>query len=452
MKKNNKGYTLVELLVSIAIFAIVMLGIMSIMRSTSVLYQHGQQEVRLQEEAQIAVNQIEEILIDLDDRIYESNSTASQREYHIFKYDGTYGIKQSGDQLFFKKVASGGVISDANGWQLLAEGVEDFKITGIDYNGGGVRTTGDNRVAVSVSLKSGKYEYTAEKDVYFRNAIENETPFTQPEGSTSAGAGDANPFTHAYEVRRGEALDLFEEFGILTDVSLITFSSINPTVYYELINTPATGNMICDSNIIKVGSGVANILSEVPEDYMIGVQGKTEDGTVVKVQLTTKTACIIRDIEKFQFTVSGPTNAGSPKWVEFQGMDLSSDEITSYYSLWVYHDENGNGKYDEGTDSLRGSKAVDKAFGTNSNVLNYDSNSLVNSGYISAKINMGVKACENTGFLMVYQANDLCQNGEAFCADGKKYVHVEVTNFYRGSAIYGNFDLRLYAQGSGFAY
>ena len=71
--RNNKGYSLVELLISIAIFSLVMGGIISIMNTTSVFYRGGQQEVRLQEEAQIAINQIEELLIDLDNKKIPEN-------------------------------------------------------------------------------------------------------------------------------------------------------------------------------------------------------------------------------------------------------------------------------------------------------------------------------------------------------------------------------------------
>ena len=95
--KNNSGYSLFELLVSIAIFSMVMLGIISIMNTTSVFYRGGQQEVRLQEEAQVALNQIEELLIDLDNTMGIEANGAGAREYKMVKSDGVYGLKQDGD-------------------------------------------------------------------------------------------------------------------------------------------------------------------------------------------------------------------------------------------------------------------------------------------------------------------------------------------------------------------
>ena len=68
MRTGNKGYTLFELMVSVAIFALIMVGIISLMRTSSIFYMGGQSEVRLQEEAQIALNQIEDLLIDTNDK------------------------------------------------------------------------------------------------------------------------------------------------------------------------------------------------------------------------------------------------------------------------------------------------------------------------------------------------------------------------------------------------
>ena len=189
--KDNKGYTLFELLISIAIFSVVMLGIISIMNTTSAFYRGGQQEVRLQEEAQVAVNQVEELLIDLDDRISTNSNTAGARQYTVHKKDGsTYGLKQDGDKLMYQQIASG----IDSGWVLMAEGVTDFEISGFTYSAGAQRDNGDNRVSVNLGVKNGKYEYTAKKDVYFRNAVENEIAHTIPQSSSSTSVGSQDHY------------------------------------------------------------------------------------------------------------------------------------------------------------------------------------------------------------------------------------------------------------------
>ena len=61
--RNNKGYSLVELLITIAIFGMVMIGIAMIMRTSSVSYLDGTREVAVQTEVQIVANQVEELLL-----------------------------------------------------------------------------------------------------------------------------------------------------------------------------------------------------------------------------------------------------------------------------------------------------------------------------------------------------------------------------------------------------
>ena len=62
--KTNKGYSLAELLVSIAIFSVVMLSIVTVMRNVSVSYRNENAEVQLQENSQMLLSQMEELLVD----------------------------------------------------------------------------------------------------------------------------------------------------------------------------------------------------------------------------------------------------------------------------------------------------------------------------------------------------------------------------------------------------
>ncbi|MCR5129134.1 MAG: prepilin-type N-terminal cleavage/methylation domain-containing protein [Lachnospiraceae bacterium] len=60
---KNKGYTLVELLVAVALLVIVMAEVGALMINSQTLYKRGFYEVNLQEEAQQIVQQIEDLLI-----------------------------------------------------------------------------------------------------------------------------------------------------------------------------------------------------------------------------------------------------------------------------------------------------------------------------------------------------------------------------------------------------
>lgn len=412
--RNNKGYSLVELLISIAIFSLVMGGIISIMNTTSVFYRGGQQEVRLQEEAQIAINQIEELLIDLDNKIVVVDDSSGSREYEVIHKDNTgFGIRQDGDTLEFGRISAG-----MQTWELMAEGVEDFEITGFEYNGGSDRNVGDNRVSVSVGLKNGKYEYTARKDVYFRNAIENETVHTMPQSTTGGGASSSEEYDYEYTIRRGEKLNLFSEFDIVSSVLLVSGSSMQASQLFD-VNPVTSGATGITENIVSVkGTLLASHSQSLTELAKISVSGKDSKGEDVNVLLLVDPVSAIVDIPVFQFTVNSSTNAGSPKWIEFKGIDFRGYSNLKY-DMVFFSDNNGNGAYESGEEI--GGKANKVSFGSPTNLY---------SGPNNEKINTGVRTCQNTGFAVVYQHNDtLRPSGATLLTTGaKKYLYVDIFN------------------------
>ena len=64
IRKDNQGFTLIELLVSIAIAAIVAVAIAAFMIVGSRTYASTSSEVNLQYEAQLAFNQLQDLIID----------------------------------------------------------------------------------------------------------------------------------------------------------------------------------------------------------------------------------------------------------------------------------------------------------------------------------------------------------------------------------------------------
>ena len=64
ISKNNKGYTLVELLVAMVIFVIMLMEVYSVMANSSTIYRKGGYEVQLQSESQQVIQQIEDIMVE----------------------------------------------------------------------------------------------------------------------------------------------------------------------------------------------------------------------------------------------------------------------------------------------------------------------------------------------------------------------------------------------------
>ncbi len=86
MKKNQKGFTLVELIIAVAIVAIVSVTIVSFMIAGSRSYASSSTETNIQQEAQIAMNQISDLIIDTSKAVtYTYQADAGDTEHFVMK-------------------------------------------------------------------------------------------------------------------------------------------------------------------------------------------------------------------------------------------------------------------------------------------------------------------------------------------------------------------------------
>ncbi len=437
MRTGNKGYTLFELMVSVAIFALVMVGIISLMRTSSVFYLGGQNEIRLQEEAQIAMNQIEDLLIDTNDKVVAIDSTDKARVYSVHKADGVYGLKQSGDQLFYKKLSSG-TIADDEGWVLMADGVENFVIDGIDYTGGGTRNSGDNCVAVKLDFSNGKYEYEAKRDVHFRNPIENKTPYSIPTATSEPDSTEGVTFDFTYRLRRGEKLNLFTEFGIVDladtnsdgvyDEALKSLSSKDVKTYYKVsvVNNASLG---IKEACVETSSSLETVTESVIESYGLYVSGKNSKGEVVNVQLLTDPVSWVEPVPYFFLETHCSQNEGSPVWVEFRGVDLRG--VTDAKFTMKLLNQNGG--------QIPNSSTVSASFGQSGGRLMSEGGSYGDQ----ARILLSAEACDMTGFLKIYQKNDVAEGADAFVTKAPRYLEVAFEFNINGKPVDGSVKYRL---------
>ena len=64
--KDNKGLTLIELLVSSAILLLIITAFLSMLASAAKMFAKGSRDLDVQEEAQIVTNQVEALLTDCE--------------------------------------------------------------------------------------------------------------------------------------------------------------------------------------------------------------------------------------------------------------------------------------------------------------------------------------------------------------------------------------------------
>lgn len=104
MKQGNKGQSLVELISTMAILALVSMAIIGFLTICFRQYENAESEINLQHESQLAMNQIQEFVIDATHGVgYEPG------RLFIYNYDGQAGaeekieLKQEGSKILYTK-------------------------------------------------------------------------------------------------------------------------------------------------------------------------------------------------------------------------------------------------------------------------------------------------------------------------------------------------------------
>lgn len=189
---NNKGFTLVELLISLAIISILMGQIAYILGQTSYLYLKGTNEVSLQTESQHLIQQLEELLIDCTGEVtVVSNNTISSDQIIIKSFEVengvstnkfmTYDIELHRDPADDFGSVSMSVIDDT-GAHTDDIPMADYVQT-ISFNMGKFST--NSVIQINVTMKNNYYTYVASKDVYCRNDIGISGNASKPSNTSS---------------------------------------------------------------------------------------------------------------------------------------------------------------------------------------------------------------------------------------------------------------------------
>jgi prepilin-type N-terminal cleavage/methylation domain-containing protein len=168
--RKNKGFTLVELLVTFGILAVVMVMVGVIIGMSSGTYKNISDDLNLQYESQLAMSQIQEYVIDCSDSVaYDADSHA----LYLFntradddKYDG-YKLALDGHTL--KLYTNAGLDQPTrngfNDGQPMSDNVRAFSVE--------LSKDGETVTAVKITLeyRLGGETYTGEQTIAFRNPV-----------------------------------------------------------------------------------------------------------------------------------------------------------------------------------------------------------------------------------------------------------------------------------------
>lgn len=133
LTKNQKGFSLIELLCTVAIFSIVITSVGTAMVVSARSYQNGSVELDLQQQAQITSNLLTNLIIDSDEVVQASGDTLTVRKVESGE-NVTYQIYYSGADETIYYISSADATSTP---RVLAEYVTGFTVSQ-DTAGGNV--------------------------------------------------------------------------------------------------------------------------------------------------------------------------------------------------------------------------------------------------------------------------------------------------------------------------
>lgn len=288
--KDNKGLTLIELLVSSAILLLVISAFLSMLASAAKMFSRGSRDLDVQEEAQIVTNQVEALLSDCE--VYAGQVGNS---IYIVDRDVVHVVSEETDGVFlstFSNALSEDDNTASNVKALLASNPNSIKggstgrallsnrLQGLSLNTDKLES--DNVVYLSMNYKNLEREVGVNQSVFLRN-----------KPGTSISGGGTNPIENDYDaellVLRYKSYNLKTLFGISSvtgtsgaDAGCYEVSALGLLKIKDNVSTSAASAGGC---IVKCVKGGAEYKIRLSFDAVaVGLGGDDAQISVVRLQ------------------------------------------------------------------------------------------------------------------------------------------------------------------------
>lgn len=296
ISNNSKGFTMVELIVSMAILAIIMTEIMALMFNTSKVYQRGTAEVDLQSESQQIIQQFEELVIDANLSVSYDGTTIQVKNNPGKSYDFTLSPVAGKSYNDLMLSVDGGTA------QIMGEYVKSVSVDLANYDDA-------SKIVFMIEMENDMYSYSAAKDIYLRNNIG--TNDIQVSGGIS---GNAAYYLNVLRYHKYDLKALYGDYDYKFEADV--HSEYDLSSVYEL-KTSETFNAASNDN-----SEPQYLI-----DAIDGVDAEGNDNVIFKIQISS---------EKVTFGMDGtgvivlpPTSTSYDNFYSATGISIAPSDIKS---------------------------------------------------------------------------------------------------------------------------
>lgn len=314
---NQKGYSLVELLVAMAIFAIVLTQIFAMMQHSARLYKNGTYEVDLQTEAQQFVQQMEELLIDVNVSVNETGTPSSNYTIQIINTDQTYTVELVKDPTAeFGEVhmSASGSITAAD--MPMAEYVQSVSLDMTEY-------TSADKVVLCVSMNNGKYSYETCKDIYLRNGVGSGTG-----GAMNVPEGDFDEELDVLRFKQYNLTDLYHVEGVALDFIFEDGNLINDE--FKIYQNGGSWYLECKSTL----NAYVSWKNPSSKYNILAVDHDNHSSEQLKIQIGTKEVKVLPDGYGIAFAYMASDESGALNAVQVQGIDMTAATSADWMMCW----------------------------------------------------------------------------------------------------------------------
>lgn len=342
--RKNSGFTLVELVIVMAIMGILGLAVAGFIGTSTKQYKYASKDVDLQYEAQLTMNQIGDLIIDAQKGVkYEpatvaapvevasAEETSSDSKLIIYNKDCTYYIiyRPSEHKIYLRKdtldPATGAVKADGQGKEsLMAENVTGFTP---DLS----EAEKKNSVGLVMDFKAGDKKYTSKQNFTMRNKVptgadvEYVAP-AEPEGIRIYYKGkDVTNGTVYYEMKKNQNKLKFTD-------KILGGKYDSKNVTWDHSGTKNGGNFNANGDVYNVEL----MDNETTNQFVITVTSKDDTSLTAKV-----TVNVAHPINILQCDADKHFNLGQTHHLNINEWELSQSPLKDKYQVkdFVWHIE-----------------------------------------------------------------------------------------------------------------